>query len=80
MENNMLGEELKYFEKSKSELLGKAKGEFALIHGSKLIDTFKSRDDAIKRGYEKIGNSPFLVKLIIEVEDVLNFTNHLLAS
>lgn len=68
MKNNILEEELKYFNNSKSELLGKAKGEFALIHGKKLINTFKSRDDAIKRGYEEFGNIPFLVKLITEMD------------
>jgi hypothetical protein len=54
--------------------LGKSKGEYALIHEGQLIDIFKSKEDAIKRGYELFGNSPFLVKMISEVEDILNFT------
>lgn len=76
MKIDILKKENNYFEKQKNSLLGQAKGEFALIHEEDLIDTFKSKDDAIKRGFEKLGNTPFLVKLITEVEETLNFTNH----
>jgi hypothetical protein len=80
MEEDILRKELNYFESKLDELLGKAKGEYALIHEEKLIDTFKSKEDAIKRGYELFGNTPFLVKLIVEVEAVLNFTSNLIKS
>ena len=76
----LLKKDLDYFESKLGELLGKSKGEYALIHEGQLIDTFKSKEDAIKRGYELFGNSPFLVKMISEVEDILNFTSNLLAS
>jgi hypothetical protein len=62
MTNNILQTELNYFEAKRKELLGVAQGEYALIHGEQLIDTFNSKDDAIKRGYEEFGNIPFLVK------------------
>jgi len=80
MEKSSLEKELNYFNSIYADLLGKAKDEYALIHGEELIDTFKSKEDAIKRGYELFGNSPFLVKLVTEVEDVLNFTSNLLIS
>ena len=80
MRVDLLKKDLDYFESKLDELLGKSKGEYALIHEGQLIDTFKSKEDAIKKGYELFGNSPFLVKLIIEVEDILNFTSNLLAS
>jgi len=80
MRVDLLKKDLDYFESKLDELLGKSKGEYALIHEGQLIDTFKSKEDAIKKGYELSGNSPFLVKLIIEVEDILNFTSNLLAS
>ena len=80
MRVDLLKKDLDYFESKLDELLRKSKGEYALIHEGQLIDTFKSKEDAIKRGYELFGNSPFLVKLIIEVEEILNFTSNLLAS
>jgi len=80
MRVDLLKKDLDYFESKLDELLGKSKGEYALIHEGQLIDTFKSKEDAIKKGYELFGNSPFLVKLIIEVEEILNFTSNLLAS
>ncbi len=80
MEKSSLEKELNYFNSIYAGLLGKAKDEYALIHGEELIDTFKSKEDAIKRGYELFGNSPFLVKLITEIEDVLNFTSNLFIS
>ena len=80
MDNTVLEKELEFFEENRAKLLGKAKGEYALIHGEELIGTFVSKEDAINAGYEKFGNAPFLVKLIAEVDEVLNFTSNLLAS
>jgi len=77
---NILQQELQTYEAQKNELVGKAKGKFALIKGDKVIDVFDTRGDAIKQGYEKLGNVPFLVKQIIEVEVPQNFTSNLLCS
>lgn len=45
-------------------------GKFVLIHGSDVIDTFSSYDDAIKEGYSKFGLQPFLVKQIQGMEQI----------
>jgi len=79
MERELLQKEILFFESKLKELLGTAKGEYALIKGEKLAGTFKSKEDAIKRGYELFGNSPFLVKQIVEVEEILNFTSNLIS-
>jgi hypothetical protein len=79
MDRTALDKELDFFEANRAMLLGKARGEYALIHGDELIGTFVSKEDAINAGYEKFGNTPFLVKLITEVDEVLNFTSNLLA-
>jgi aspartate ammonia-lyase len=79
MNNNILQAELNYFERKRDELLGKARGEYALIHGEQLINTFKSKEDAVKRGYEEFGNVPFLVKEITAVDEVLTFSNFLIS-
>lgn len=50
MGKSSLEKELNYFNSIRANLLGKAKDEYALIHGEELIDTFKSKEDAIKKG------------------------------
>ena len=68
--------ELKYFEEHHSELLGRARGKFALVKGTTLVDVFDSQADAIRRGYREFGNTPFLVKQIVDVEVPFNLTSH----
>jgi len=46
MRADLLKKDLDYFESKLGELLGKSKGEYALIHEGQLIDTFKSKEDA----------------------------------
>ena len=75
----LLEKEVRHYNKIRNELLGKAKNKYALIHEDELIDTFKSKDDAIKKGYELFGNKPFLVKQILEVEKTYHFTSNLIA-
>ena len=67
--------ELAFFDKQRAQLLGRAKGKYALIKGEHLVDVFDSESDAIRRGYREFGNEPFLVKQIVEVEVPFNFTS-----
>lgn len=70
-----LEQELRTYEEHRDELLGSAKGQFVLIKGDRLVGTFDTANDALKRGYEEFGNAPFLVKQIVEVELPMNFTS-----
>ena len=47
-----------------------SEGKFVLIHGTDVIDTFTSYEDAIKEGYSRFKLEPFLVKQIQTVEQV----------
>jgi len=49
-------------------------GKFALIHDSELTGVYGDYEKALNEGYEKFGTTPFLVKRINAVEQVLNFT------
>lgn len=73
-----LEDELKYYNSIRNELIGRAKGEYALISGNTLTGTYASKTDAIRRGYELYGNKPFLVKKIAEVEESIHFTSALI--
>jgi hypothetical protein len=70
-----LEREVETYEAHRAELLGRAKDKFVLIKGDKVVDVFESVQDALKRGYDTFGNTPFLVKKIVEVEMPLNFTS-----
>jgi len=73
-----LKKELGVYEAQKAELIGKSKGKFVLIKNEEVIDIFDTQIDAIRQGYERFGNVPFLVKQIVEVETPQNFTSNLL--
>jgi hypothetical protein len=66
--SDVLEKELQVYKLRKKELLGKAKGKFVLIKGDEIIGVFESQIDAINHGYEKYGNTPLLVKEILEFE------------
>jgi len=74
----LLRNELNTYDKQKNDLIGKSKGKFVLIKDNQIIDVFETKNDAIRQGYERLGNVPFLVKQILEVETPQNFTSNLL--
>ena len=76
---DILESELKAFEQHKSELIGSSKGKFALVKGNTVVGVFDAEMDAIRQGYERFGNVPFLVKQIVEVEEPEVFTSGLLS-
>lgn len=65
-----LSQEIAYFEESRSELLKKYEGQFALIKGRELLGTFTTFEEAYDAGVAKLGNVSFLVKPIIKDEPV----------
>ncbi|MDY7010649.1 MAG: hypothetical protein SVV80_07840 [Planctomycetota bacterium] len=73
-----LEQELRTYEDHKADLLSKARGKFALIKDQEVCDVFETRNDAVRQGYERFGNVPFLVKEILEIETPQNFTSNLL--
>ena len=76
---SVLEPELKTYERHKSELLGRAEGKYVLIHESEILGVFESKLDAINQGYERLGNVPFLVKRINQVDVPQNFVSGALA-
>lgn len=75
----LLEVELKAYEDHRDELLGTNSGKFVLIKGEQIVGVFDTPVDAIRAGYERFGNVPFLVKQIVQVEIPQNFTSNLIA-
>ena len=75
----ILEPELQTFESHRREFLGKARGKFVLIKGADIIGIFDTEHDAIRQGYQRFGNVPFLVKEIVEVDVPQNFVSGHLA-
>ena len=78
MVKNILSKELETYEKNKPKLLKDSRGKFALIKGEEVVNVFDTYADAVKVGIDKFGNSPFLVKQILEVDQPQNFTSNLI--
>jgi len=73
-----LTNELQTFESRRDELLGTSLGKWVLIRDEELVGAFESQADAIKIGYQRFGNVPFLVKQVVPVEVPQDYvSNHL---
>jgi len=71
----ILQTELEVFERLRLSLLDRAAGKYALVKGSDLVDTYGSESEAIREGYRRFGNEPFLVKHIVVADVPMNFTS-----
>lgn len=67
-----LKKEYQTYLEHKDELLAKSEGKFVLIKDTKIIDVYSSYEDALKEGFKRFGNVPFLVKEI-QREEEINF-------
>lgn len=76
MTTELLATEMDTFNRLLPELLLQV-GRYALIKGDKLVDTFDSYHDAIKRGYALFSLEPFLVKKIAPAMPVAYFSRDL---
>ncbi len=74
----LLKEEMETYEARKRDLVTNSIGKFVLIKDNQVVDVFEAQGDAIRQGYERFGNVPFLVKQIVEVETPQHFTSNLL--
>lgn len=68
-----LERELETYTQKLPELLAD-EGKFVLIRGNDVAGIYTSYEDAIGAGYEKFGLTPFMVKQIHAVEQILHFT------
>lgn len=75
---NVLSKELETYEKNKITLLRDNLGKFVLIKGDKIITILDTYADTVKFGIEKFGNTPFLVRQVLDIEPTQNFTSNLI--
>lgn len=70
MSGVILERELSTFQSKKSELVSRALGKFALIHGDD-VEIWDTYTDALHAGYDRYGiDEPFMVREIKEIETV----------
>ena len=72
-EQTPLQTELEYFEKNKQEYLKLYKGQFVLIKGNKFAGAFTTDAEAYRAGLEKFGNEPFLIKQVLDEDEIISF-------
>ncbi|MBL7129217.1 MAG: hypothetical protein ISS16_09585 [Ignavibacteria bacterium] len=74
----MLEQEIKIFENNKAKLKEDyPSGGFVVIKDKEILGVWNDRQDALKAGIEKYGNVSFLVKDILENDNVINFSRDL---
>ena len=74
---NLLSEELSFYEMNKENFLHEHTNRHLLIKGHKLFGSFATRSHAIGEGVRQFGKEPFLVRL--SGEDTPTFTAPVLA-
>jgi hypothetical protein len=67
---NILAREIKTYKETLPSLIKKAQGQFVLIHGEEILGIFESEQAGIQAGYQELGNTPFLVKEILEQDRI----------
>ncbi len=75
----MLDQELETYERHRERLLQDSEGKYVLIYRDDVLTVFESKNDAIAEGYRRLGNVPFLVKEIVQVEIPARFVSPTLA-
>jgi hypothetical protein len=71
--------ELATYEARREELLASAEGKYVLIKGEEVAGVYDSQEDAVREGYRRFGNVPFLVKQVLRVEVPQRFVSGMLA-
>lgn len=61
--------ELDYYNQHKAELLDQHKNKYIVIKGNEVLGAYGSEQEAYRAGVEKIGNKPFLIKLVTDIAD-----------
>ena len=80
MASEVLDRERETYRRELEHLLTIAPNEYVLIHGDDVIGTYVAQQDAIREGYRRLGNVPFLVRHIVRFEEPLNFFSPLIAG
>lgn len=68
-----LKQEYQVFKQKLPELLRTMEGKFVLIHGSEVAGSWEDEDSAYTAGCQKFGMEPFLVMLVVEQEEPVQF-------
>ena len=72
-EQKPLQTELEYFQRHKQEYLKLYKNQFVLIKGEEFAGAFTTEAEAYKAGLEKFGNEPFLIKQVLDKDEIISY-------
>jgi hypothetical protein len=76
--SSSLETERRFFEENRERLMSEGAGKFVLIKGRRVQGFYETKFDAIDAGYERLGNVPFFVHRVTEVEEPANIVSHLI--
>ena len=76
----LLDQEYKFYLAHLKEFIPEHLNDFVLIKGDKLVDFFKSYEEALRGGLKRFGNVPFFIKEVRRKEEVHFFHQGLVSS
>lgn len=76
----LLEKEYKFYLEHFKEFIPKRLNQFVLIKEDKVIDFFKSYEEALRAGLKYFGNVPFFIKEVQRKEEVHFFHQGLISS
>lgn len=68
-----LEREVATYRRHHAELLAN-EGQFVLVHGDEVLGVFNTLSDALREGYERFRDEPFLARQITAQEKVVTFS------
>lgn len=71
---NRINSDFEFFESKLPELLKDHRGQFALVKNKEIHGFYNSTEEALKAGYEKFGDTEFLIQEITD-EKRVNYIN-----
>jgi hypothetical protein len=70
--DNVLAQEIDFFEANKDEFREEHIGEWILVKGTAIIGFYKDRSKALKEGYRRFGEEAFLIKEVTAEDEVID--------
>ena len=75
--SDALKTERRFFEENRARLMEEGAGKFVLIKGRRVCGFYETKFDAIDAGYQRLGNVPFFVHKVTEIEEPARVISHL---
>lgn len=75
----VLSQELEAFERELPMLMAQHEGQFAVVHGDRIVGFEPTYEAALEWAYGRFGLEPFMVRQVLAEQPVIYLTRHIAA-